>query len=157
MFLVRYPMDQQRALNENLAHVEAANPDALLIAGDLAQGSGYQPAWDEFWRHFAGEFTDLASKTPILPAIGNWETYAAINGGYGNDENRTPAVISMNRYHEYFDTPGDAKNPQYKDSYYRTDIGPVTLLTLDSTNGVPDETTKQKVLQALFTVRTIRF
>lgn len=142
MPLVRYPLDQQTALNENLAHIQAANPDALLIAGDLAQGSGYQPAWDEFWRHFAGEFTNLASNTPLLPALGNWETYASINGGYGNDEDRSPAVISRNKYHEYFDTPGDENNPQYKDSYYRTDIGPITLLTLDSTNGIPDESTK---------------
>ncbi|MFO1445142.1 metallophosphoesterase [Bacillus sp. Bva_UNVM-123] len=142
MFLVRYPLDQQTALNENLAHIEAANPDALIIAGDLAQGSGYQPAWDEFWRHFAGEFTDIASKTPLLTALGNWETYAAINGGYGNDKDRSPAVISRNRYHEYFDTPGDPKNPQYKDSYYRTEIGPITLLTLDSTNGIADESTR---------------
>jgi len=142
MFLVRYPLDQQTALNENLAHIEAANPNALIIAGDLAQGSGFQPAWDEFWRHFAGEFTDIASNTPILPALGNWETYAAINGGYGTDDVRTPAVISRNRYHEYFDTPGDAENPQFKDSYYRTDIGPITLLTLDSTNGILDESTK---------------
>ncbi|MGK7379126.1 metallophosphoesterase family protein [Planococcus sp. 1R117A] len=146
MFLVRYPLDQQTALNENLAHIEAADPDALLIAGDLGQGSGFQPAWDEFWRHFAGDYTDLASRTPLLPALGNWETYASINGGYGSDADRTPAVISRNRYHEYFDTPGDANNPQYKDSYYRTDIGPVTLLTLDSTNGVPDESAKTGTL-----------
>lgn len=146
MFLVRYPVDQQTALNENLAHIQAANPDALLIAGDLAQGAGYQPAWDEFWRHYAGEFTNIASTTPLLTALGNWETYASINGGYGTEEDRSPAVISRNKYHEYFDTPGDANNPQYKDSYYRTDIGPITVLTLDSTNGTPDESTKTKTL-----------
>ncbi|WP_209121701.1 metallophosphoesterase family protein [Alkalihalobacillus sp. BA299] len=144
MFLVRYPVDQQTALNENLAHIAAADADALIIAGDLAQGSGYQPAWDEFWRHFAGEYTDIASSLPLLPALGNWETYASINGGYGSADDRTPVVISRNKFHEYFDTTGDANNPQYKDSYYRTDIGPVTLLTLDSTNGVPDESTRTK-------------
>ncbi|MGX7406416.1 Calcineurin-like phosphoesterase [Aerococcus urinaehominis] len=138
-FLVRYPLSQQTALNENLKHIEAASPDALLIAGDLTQGAGYQPAWDEFFRHFAGEFTDIASGTPILPALGNWETYAAINGGYGTPDDPTPAVISRNKYHDYFTTPGDINNPQYKDSYYRTDIGPVTILTLDSTKGIPDE------------------
>ncbi|KAB8130779.1 metallophosphoesterase family protein [Gracilibacillus oryzae] len=142
MFLVRYPLDQQTALKENLKHIQAANPDALLIAGDLSQGAGFQPAWDEFWRHFSGDFNTIASNTPLLTALGNWETYASINGGYGSDEDRSPAVISRNKYHEYFDTPGDANNPQYKDSYYRTDIGPVTLLTLDSTNGIPDESTK---------------
>ena len=82
--------------------------------------------------------------TPLLTALGNWETYAALNGGYGSDADRTPAVISRNKYHEYFDTPGDPNNPQYKDSYYRTDMGPITILTLDSTNGIPDESTKTK-------------
>lgn len=146
MLLVRYPLDQQTALNENLKHIANAKPDALLIAGDLVQGAGFQPAWDEFWRHFSGEFTDFASHTPLITALGNWETYAAINGGYGNDKDRSPAVISRNKYHEYFDTPGDAKNPRYKDSYYRTDIGPITILTLDSTNGISDESTKTKTL-----------
>lgn len=138
-FTLRYPMDQQRALVENLGVIEQADPDLMLIAGDLAQGSGYQPAWDEFWRHFAGEYGTLATHTPLITALGNWETFAALNGGYGTDEDRTPAVISRNRYHEYFDTAGDEANPQFKDSYHRVDYGPLTVLTLDSTNGVPDE------------------
>ncbi|KAE9527505.1 phosphoesterase [Testudinibacter aquarius] len=145
MFLVRYPLNQQRALNENLRIIQQAKPAALLIAGDLTQGSGYQPAWDEFFRHFAGEFSDFASHTPLLTALGNWETYAALNDGYGNADNPLPPVISRNKYHDYFDTPGDKKNPQFKDSYYRTDIGPITLLTLDSTKGIPDENTEQKI------------
>ncbi|MCK6210055.1 metallophosphoesterase [Georgenia sp. EYE_87] len=138
-FTLRYPMDQQRALIENTQWIEQADPDLMLIAGDLAQGSGYQPAWDEFWRHFAGEYGTLATHTPLITALGNWETYAALNGGYGTDEDRSPAVISRNRYHEYFDTAGDEANPQFKDSYHRVDYGPLTVLTLDSTNGVPDE------------------
>ncbi|WP_052436713.1 metallophosphoesterase [Georgenia sp. SUBG003] len=138
-FTLRYPMDQQRALIENTEWIEKADPDLMLIAGDLAQGSGYQPAWDEFWRHFAGEYGTLATHTPLVTALGNWETYAALNGGYGTDEDRTPAVIARNRYHEYFDTAGDAANPQFKDSYHRVDHGPLTVLTLDSTNGLPDE------------------
>lgn len=79
------------------------------------------------------------SRTPLLTALGNWETYAALNGGYGTDADRTPAVISRNKYHAYWDTWNDAKNPQYKDSYHRVDHGPVTVITLDSTNGIPDE------------------
>ncbi|GAA3510684.1 metallophosphoesterase family protein [Georgenia daeguensis] len=138
-FTLRYPMDQQRALVENTQWIEKADPDLMLIAGDLAQGSGYQPAWDEFWRHFAGEYGTLATHTPLITALGNWETYAALNGGYGSDEDRSPAVIARNRYHEYFDTAGDAANPQFKDSYHRVDYGPLTVLTLDSTNGLPDE------------------
>ncbi|UFU07915.1 metallophosphoesterase family protein [Ruania halotolerans] len=139
--LVRYPMNQADALDANLATIAEQDPDLLLIAGDLAQGSGYQPAWDEFWRHFAGESSDLASTVPLVTALGNWETYAGISGGYGSPEDRTPPVVSRNRYQDYMVTPGDPANPQFRDSYYRLDHGPVTILTLDSTNGVPDEDT----------------
>ena len=145
-FTLRYPMDQQRALIENLNVIEQADPDLMLVTGDLTQGSGYQPAWDEFWRHFAGEYGALATHTPLVTAIGNWETFAAMNGGYGTPEDRSPAVIARNRYHDYFSTPGDANNPQYRNSYYRLDYGPVTVLTLDSTNGLPDENTEEGIL-----------
>ncbi|QCU79488.1 metallophosphoesterase family protein [Citricoccus sp. SGAir0253] len=143
---LRYPLDQSTAFIENLGHVDAADPDLLLMPGDLTQGSGYQPAWDEFFRHVAGEHSDLASRVPLLPALGNWETYAALNGGYGTDEDRTPAVISRNRFLDYFSLPQDPANPQHKGSYYRVDHGPVTVLTLDSTNGRPDEDTRTGTL-----------
>lgn len=144
--LVRYPMNQADALDANLDTIAAQDPDLLLIAGDLAQGSGYQPAWDEFWRHFAGESGTLASTVPLVTALGNWETFAGISGGYGSAEDRTPPVVSRNRYHDYMVTPGDDANPQFQDSYYRLDHGPVTILTLDSTNGVPDENTRTGLL-----------
>lgn len=89
---LRYPLDQSTAFNENLKHIQAADPDLVMMAGDLTQGSGYQPAWDEFFGHVAVEHSDLASNVPLLPALGNWETYAALNGGYGTDAGRTPAV-----------------------------------------------------------------
>lgn len=139
---LRYPLDQSTAFNENLKHIQAADPDLVMMAGDLAQGSGYQPAWDEFFGHVAGEHSDLASNVPLLPALGNWETYAALNGGYGTDADRTSAVISRNRFLDYFSLPRDPQHPEYKGSYYRVDHGPVTVLTLDSTNGRPDENTK---------------
>lgn len=141
-FTLRYPLDQDRAMQENMAHITEADPDLLLIAGDLAQGAGYQPAWDEFFSYFGGDRGTFGSHTPFIPALGNWETYAAINGGYGSDADRSPAVISRNKFHAYMDTWGDHRNPQYKDSYHRVDHGPVTILTLDSTNGIPDENTR---------------
>ncbi|UFU01914.1 metallophosphoesterase [Ruania suaedae] len=144
--LVRYPMNQADALDANIATMAEQDPDLMLIAGDLTQGSGYQPAWDEFWRHFAGESSDFASNVPLVTALGNWETYASISGGYGTPEDRTPVVVSRNRYLDYMVTPGDPANPQVRDSYYRLDHGPVTILTLDSTNGLPDENTETGML-----------
>ena len=138
-FTLKYPMNQDEALQENVAWIERADPDLMLVVGDLAQGAGYQPAWDEFFGYFAGEHGELASSTPLVTALGNWETFGALSGGYGTPEDRTPVVRSRNKYHAYFETFGDPDNPQFKDSYHRVDHGPVTLITLDSTNGVPDE------------------
>ncbi|MFB1485918.1 MULTISPECIES: metallophosphoesterase [unclassified Thiocapsa] len=141
-FTLRYPMTQDAALKANMSIIEGARPDLMLVAGDLVQGAGYQPAWDEWFRYFAGEHGSLAGRIPVLPALGNWETYAALNGGYGSATDRSPVVTSRNKYHAYFDTFGDSDNPHFKDSYYRVDFGPVTVITLDSTNGIPDEDTK---------------
>ncbi|MEO4038364.1 MULTISPECIES: metallophosphoesterase family protein [Micrococcus] len=141
-FTLKYPLTQDVALTENVRHIEAADPDLLLVAGDLGQGGGYQPGWDEFFRHFAGELSDIASHVPLITSLGNWETFASINGGYGTPEDRSPVVRSRNKYHAYFERTGagtDQENPQYRGSYYRTDHGPLTIITLDSTNGVPDE------------------
>jgi hypothetical protein len=138
-FTLRYPMNQDQAMRENMRWIEEADPDLFLIAGDLTQGGGYQPAWDEFFGYVAGEHGQLASNTPMVTALGNWETYAAISGGYGTPEDRSPVVRSRNKYHAYFDGFGDEANPQFKSSYHRVDHGPVTVLTIDSTNGVPDE------------------
>lgn len=140
-FTLRYPLDQDRAMRENVHWIEQARPDLVLVAGDLVQGGGYQPGWDEFFGYVAGEHGDLASRTPLITALGNWETFASINGGYGTPDDRSPVVRSRNKYHVYFDGFGDTTNPQFEDSYHRVDHGPVTVLTLDSTNGVPDEDT----------------
>ncbi|MFI7481608.1 metallophosphoesterase family protein [Kocuria sp. M1R5S2] len=145
-FTLRYPMSQDTAMKENMAVIEQADPDLMMIAGDITQGGGYQPGWDEFFGYVAGEHGDLASSVPFLTALGNWETYASINGGYGTPEDRTPAVVSRNKYLTYFDNAGDSQNPQHQGSYYRTDHGPVTVLTLDSTNGIPDENTRTGTL-----------
>lgn len=138
-FTLRYPMNQDRAMKENMRVIAEQDPDLMIVAGDLTQGSGYQPTWDEFFGYVAGEHGTLASEIPFLTAVGNWETYAALNGGYGSEDDRSPSVISRNKYLDYWTHPIDPEDPSARGSYYRTDHGPVTILTLDSTNGRPDE------------------
>ena len=38
----------------------------------------------------------------------------------------------------YFDAPANG-TPEHQDNYYRIDYSPVTILTLDSSNGEPDD------------------
>lgn len=130
-----YPITETEGFIANLKQLRKNTPDFWLLAGDLVQGGGYQRAWDEFFFHLAGKFDDVLGAVPLLPAIGNWENFGARNGGYA------PSAIRSSRakYKAYFSLP-DNGNPRYQDCYYRVDYGPVTILTIDSSNGLPDST-----------------
>ena len=53
---LRYALTETEGYANNLAIINSRNPDFLMMPGDLVQGGGYQPGWDEFFRHNAGEF-----------------------------------------------------------------------------------------------------
>lgn len=134
-----YALTEKEGYENNLEVVNSRNPDFLMMPGDLVQGGGYQPGWDEFFRHNAGEFDSGLSQYPILPALGNWENFGALNGGYGFDaDGRYGPKFGRDKYHVYFDAPANG-TPEHRDNYYRVDYGPVTVLTLDSSNGEPDD------------------
>jgi len=130
-----YLLTETEGYKANLEAIKEEEPNFLLLSGDIVQGGGYQRAWDEFFFHNAGKFDTLLSTIPFLPAIGNWENFGARNGGY------EPEAIAAARakYKAYFDMPPN-NNPDYRNFYYRIDYGSITILTLDSSNGLPDST-----------------
>ncbi|WP_290343150.1 metallophosphoesterase family protein [Corynebacterium auris] len=145
----RYPLTQDEAMKYNVAEIAKQNPDLLLVAGDLAQGGGYQPGWDEYFGYVAGEHGHLAGSVPMLTALGNWETFGAMNGGYQDgDAVAWGAAKGRNAYMTYFDTFG-SDTEEHEDSYYRADHGPVTVITLDSTNGIPEEDAETEKAKAI--------
>ncbi|MBD3275103.1 MAG: metallophosphoesterase [Candidatus Marinimicrobia bacterium] len=131
----QYLVTEFEGYHENLRTIESRQPEFLLISGDIVQGGGYQRAWDEFFFQNAGKFGDILGGIPLIPAIGNWENYGARNGEY------EPWAIAAARakYAAYFDAPPN-NNPNFRNFYYRIDYGPITILTLDSSNGLPDST-----------------
>lgn len=138
--LPNYMLTEQRGFAENLKILKSRNPDFVLMPGDLVQGGAYMPGWDEFWRHTSGEFDQVFDKFPIIPAIGNWEAFGAINGGYGFNERGTfNPILGRSRFHRFFEFPSEDPDQKHRQSYYRTDYGPITILTLDSSNGTPDQ------------------
>jgi len=136
--VLRYALTETEGFARNLRIVDSRAPDFILMPGDLVQGSGYQPAWDEFFRHGAGEFGDPFTRVPLIAAYGNWETFAAASGGYGSAADRSPVVRARYRFKTFIDGP-DNGTPAHRTNYHRQDYGPVTILTLDSTKGVPDD------------------
>ncbi len=136
---LNYPLTENVGYRNNLEIINSREPDFMVMPGDLVQGGGYQPGWDEFFRHNAGEFDSGLSDYPILPALGNWENFGALNGGYGTDEaGRFGPKLGHDKFHAYFDAPPNG-TPEHQDNYYRIDYGPITILTLDSSNGEPDD------------------
>ncbi len=139
--ILNYPLTEERGYQENLKIINQRAPEFLLMPGDLVQGGGYQPGWDEFFRQNAGELGAGLSFYPIIPALGNWENFGAINGGYGfNEKGDYNPRLGRERFHSYFETPISDPLQKHRKSYYRVDYGPVTILTLDSSNGTPDAT-----------------
>ncbi|WP_297336075.1 T9SS type A sorting domain-containing protein [Algoriphagus sp.] len=135
-----YLLSETQGYAENLNIIKSRKPDFILMPGDLVQGGGYQPAWDEFFRHNAGEFDQVLTSLPLIPALGNWENYGGISGGYRyNDRGEFAPKVGRMRFHAYFETPEEDPLKKHRQSYYRVDYGPVTILTLDSSNGTPDQ------------------
>lgn len=129
-----YLVNQTAGYIANCNLIAERRPNLILLVGDLVEAGGEQRDWDEFWRHNAGEYNTLASRIPILPSLGNHENYAGPGGGY----EAAAANFSTDKYLTYFDVPDNgAANPKHKGRYYRLDYGPLTLISLDSSDGLP--------------------
>jgi len=137
----RYIADQTTGYAENLKVIASRRPDFICIAGDIVETGGEQRDWDEFWRHNAGAYNDVAARIPILPALGNHDNYGGPNelGGFGVAASRR----AIEKYRTYFELPDNQiANAGHRGRYYRLDYGPVTLITLDSSNGLPHRSSR---------------
>lgn len=135
-----YILTEAEGYAANLEIVNSRKPHFMLMPGDLVQGGGYMPAWDEFWRHNSGQLGKGLSGYPIIPAIGNWESFGALNNSYGyNERGHFNPIVGRSRFHSFFEIDIEDPLQKHRQSYYRTDYGPITILTLDSSNGTPDE------------------
>ena len=142
-----YPATQTVGYTQNLGIVAARAAEAqaagratlIAIPGDLVESGGEQRDWDEFWRHSAGPYGTVAASTAIVPGLGNHENYGGPGalGGYSP----AAATAAVAKYQTYFDLPDNgATLADHTGRYHRVDFGPVTLLTIDSSNGGSDDT-----------------
>jgi hypothetical protein len=134
-----YLVNQTVGYRENLKIIAGRNPDFLCIAGDLVEAGGEQRDWDEFWRHVAGNYGTLACSCPIFPAIGNHENFGGPGafGGYSAEASN----FGVGKYLTYFEVPSNgASRPEHHGRYYRINYGPITLITVDSSDGLPHQT-----------------
>lgn len=135
--VTRYVSDQTTGFRENCRLMTSRKLDFVLFAGDLVEAGGQQRHWDEYWRHLAGDYGQLASSVPIFPALGNHENYAGQGGGYS----ASGANFAVAKYLTYFELPQNrATHPEHHGRYYAFDYGPVTVITLDSSDGRPHQT-----------------
>jgi len=134
-----YVVDQTEGYKQNLNLIESRNPDFIGIAGDVVESGGEQRDWDEFWKHNSGSLNDVGGHIPIFAAPGNHENYGG-PGGFGG-YNSTGATRARDKFSSYFETPDNGSGVlNYQDRYFRYDVGPVTYIVLDVTNGSPHGT-----------------
>ncbi|GHD41762.1 LPXTG cell wall anchor domain-containing protein [Mycetocola manganoxydans] len=133
-YAVNYMLTEDVAMRLNNEVIAEQQPDLLLLAGDLVERGSSQTHWDEFFRYFAGDNGHLLDSVPLITSLGNHEVY-----GYGTPDDRSLVVRSRMEYNQYFDTFG-SDNPHALDAYHRVDFGPVTVISVDATNGSPDAT-----------------
>ncbi len=132
----RYVVKQTQGYIENLKLIESRKPNFISVVGDLVESGGEQRDWDEFWKHNAGEYGRLAGHIPLLAALGNHENYGGPGdfGGYS----AKAADYAVDKYLTYFEFPSNnARDPKHVGRYYRIDYGPITLITVDSSDGQP--------------------
>ena len=149
----QYLADETTGYRMNLALIASraaeslreGNPVLASVVGDLVENGGEQRDWDEFWRHNAGAFGTLASRVPIVAALGNHELHGGPPaadplddlGGYSGPA----SLLGSRKFLAYFEHPDNgAADKRHIGRYHRIDFGPVTLLTLDSTNTGSDGT-----------------
>ncbi len=151
----KYVATQTQGYAQNLAIIEARAAESqaagratlVSVVGDLVESGGEQRDWDEFWRHNAGDRGSLASNVAIIPALGNHENYGG-PGTLGRYDGAAPQAAA-NKYQTYFEVADNGQShvqvapgiyADHTGRYHRTDFGPVTLLTIDSSNGGTDNT-----------------
>ncbi len=135
--ITRYLADQTVGYRENCRFMASRNPDFILLTGDLVETGGEQRDWDEFWRHNSGDYGEIAASVPIFPVLGNHENFAGPGGGYSAEG----ANFATDKFLTYFDVPeNQATNPKHRGRYYRIDYGSITIITLDSSDGLPHQT-----------------
>lgn len=137
--MTKYLVDQTRGYRENLRVMAERSPDLILVTGDLVESGGEQRDWDEFWRHNAGDYGCIAGFVPLLPALGNHENFGGPGafGGYS----AAAANFGVAKFLTYFSVPDNgAANPLHRGRYYRLDYGPIAIITVDSSDGLPANT-----------------
>ena len=134
-----YLIDQTIGYQNNLDVIHVRQPDIIFIAGDLVQCGGEQRDWDEFWRHNTDQNggQSLASKIPIIPALGNHEYYEGPDLDRFNQPGSENAVA---RFSTYFEAPANNSiNIEQDGRYYCFDYGPATFIILDVCNNSPNQ------------------
>jgi hypothetical protein len=128
-----YLVDQDSGYRANLAEIARAQPDFVVVPGDLVETGGEQRDWDEFWLCNR----QLSRSIPIVGVLGNHEYYGGPNDGRYEEHSSERAVA---KFLTYFRSPlNDQKLKREQGRYFRMDYGPVTLIAIDGCNGLPHQ------------------
>lgn len=101
-----------------IAAITAAKPDLVLLGGDLSYAHGD----DAVWAKWFDLMEPLASRAPIMPAVGNHESYCI---DPARPSSFQPCGLPSNRWDARFPLPGDGRT-------YAFDWGALRVTVLDT-------------------------
>ena len=145
-----YYVSRSVGFASNIVHMVSRQPDLITVSGDLVAKGYDQKKWDEYWKENAGGlglgYNDPAGSIPILAAIGNHDlkdgdTLDRTKGGKAQYEKFfTYFEFNTNGVHyEYSDQTTTKETRDTSQLFHRTDLGPVTLIFLDTNKGDNDD------------------
>ena len=141
-----YYVSRSVGFASNIVHMVARKPDLITVSGDLVAEGRNQTCWDEYWKENAGGlglgYNDPAGSIPILAAIGNHDlkdgsTLDKAEGGK-NQYEKFFTYFEFNTNGVHYDVSDGTSEPETRDTsmlFHRTDLGPVTLIFLDTNKG----------------------
>jgi len=143
---IDYYVSRSVGYASNIVHMVKRQPDLITISGDLAAKGYVQDNWDEFWRENAGGlglgYNDPAGSIPILSAIGNHDlkdgSTVSSSGGGESALKKFLTYFEFNPNgvkYEYSDGTTTKETRDTSELFHRTDLGPVTLIFLDTNKG----------------------
>ena len=149
-----YYVSRSVGFASNIVHMISRRPDLITVSGDLVAKGCDQKNWDEYWKENAGGlglgYNDPAGSIPILAAIGNHDlkdgdTLDASKGGE-NQYRKFFTYFEFNTNGVHYDYSDQTTTKETRDTsmlFHRTDLGPVTLIFLDTNKGDTKDYTKE--------------
>ena len=128
---------ENKDANDTVNHIIAANPDSVIINGDLSYASGCESTGCATWDAFQRMMSPLTAVKPFAVNIGNHETYDTANG-----------IVAISTKYRYLGMPTSTPHTADGAMYFAYEVGPAHIISISSfypNEAAPDYSDKSPI------------